>query len=255
MKPVNAIIVFISFITPSVLLCYGNYTTAKENIIEDVNQALAKTILTEPYNRITADTLNTYKSNLRISQLKKTSYLALCTEEPSKVSFCSDTMSYMAGNETLHIRAYPNCTKAAIFSMSDQTIPGILFMSSLLWGIFSLVYLHKKNASELNTCSDLQMFSCGNLFFSESADLFYNNKKEPIYFTPMQLSLMKMLIMSDNKRLSTEEICHNLWPGKDNAKESLYTLIRRLKPVVESNSNVKITSDKGGYYTLSVKHT
>lgn len=254
MKPINAIIVFVSCITISVSLSYVNYRLAKENIIEDVNQALAKTILTEPYNRITADTLYTYKSNLRISQLKETSYLSLCTEEPSKVSFCSDTMSYIVGNKTLHIRAYPNCTTAAIFNMSEQTIPGILFISSLLWGIFSLIYLHKKNALGVHSNSDLPMLSCGNLFFSESADQFYNNKKEPIYFTPMQLSLMKMLIRSDNKRLSTEEICHNLWPKKDNAKESLYTLIRRLKPIVESNSNVRITSDKSGYYTLTVNH-
>lgn len=254
MKPINAIIVFVSCITISVSLSYVNYRLAKENIIEDVNQALAKTILTGPYNQITADTLNTYKSNLKISQLKETSYLSLCTEEPSKTSLCSDTMSYMVGNEKLHIRAYPNCTKATIFGISDQTIPGILFMSSLLWGIFSLSYLLKKNALGVRANSDLPMLSYGNLFFSESAGQFYNNKKELIYFTPMQLSLMKMLILSDNKRLSTEEICHNLWPRKDNAKESLYTLIRRLKPIVESNSNVRITSDKSGYYTLTVHH-
>ena len=37
------------------------------------------------------------------------------------------------------------------------------------------------------------------------------------------------------------------------AKESLYTLVRRLKPIVESNTNLKVVADKGGYYRLSIK--
>ena len=41
--------------------------------------------------------------------------------------------------------------------------------------------------------------------------------------------------------------------GTDNARESLYTLVRRLKPIVESNSNVKIVSDKGGYALATKK--
>lgn len=71
----------------------------------------------------------------------------------------------------------------------------------------------------------------------------------------MQLSLMKMLITSENKRVSVDDICCSLWPGKDNAKESLYTLVRRLKPIIEKNTNLKIVADKGGYYELSIKST
>ncbi len=79
---------------PSLFLSYGNYTTAKEHIIDDVNQALAQTILYKQSDRITADTLKVYRSKLKIDRLKKTSYLAMCTEETSNVSFCSDTMTY-----------------------------------------------------------------------------------------------------------------------------------------------------------------
>ena len=38
------VIVVFFLIIPSFFFGYTNYTTAKENIIEDVNQALAKTI-------------------------------------------------------------------------------------------------------------------------------------------------------------------------------------------------------------------
>ena len=146
MKPIVAIIVFFSLMLPSLFLGYANYATAKENIIEDVNQALAKTVLLRSPEKITADTLRVFKSNLQIDQLKETSYLLLCTAEPSKISFCSDTVSFKTKYERLYIRAYPGCSKATIFNISEQTIPGALLATSIIWGIFSLIYLHRKNA-------------------------------------------------------------------------------------------------------------
>ncbi len=83
---------------PSIFLGYNNYMIAQENIIEDVNQALATTILKMSSDRITADTLNLYRQELKINQLKNTSYLSLCTEEPSKITFCSDTYSHASPN-------------------------------------------------------------------------------------------------------------------------------------------------------------
>ena len=236
MRPIVAITVFFSLMIPSLFLGYMNYRTAKENIIEDINQALVKTVLSSHPERITADTLRVFKSNLQISRLKETSYLSLCTDEPSKVSFCSDTVSFRTAHERLYIRAYPNC-------------------SSLLWGMLSLLYLHRKrNAIEIAVPAKHTVLF-GNLSFSASSSQFYNEQKEEIYFTSMQRSLMRMLMESEDKKVSMDDICRNLWPGKDNAKESLYTLVRRLKPIVESNTNLKIVADKGGYYRLSLKNT
>ena len=253
MKPIVAIIVFFSLMVPSLFLGYANYVTAKEYIIEDVNRALVKTVLSSNPERITADTLRVFKSNLQINQLKETSYLSLCTDEPSKISFCSDTVSYKTESERLYIRAYPNCSKTMIFSISEQTLPSTLLAMSVLWGMFSLIYLRRKKDMKWTTSPDEPAVLFGNLSFSASSDEFYNERKEKIYFTPMQLSLMKMLVTSEDKRVSVDDICHDLWPGKENAKESLYTLIRRLKPIVESNTNLKIVADKRGFYALSLK--
>ena len=63
-----------------------------------------------------------------------------------------------------------------------------------------------------------------------------------------------MLMASEDKKVSVDDICQNLWPRKDNAKESLYTLVRRLKPIVENNTNLKIVAYKGGYYKLALKN-
>lgn len=253
MRPITAITVFISLMLAALFLGYGNYAQAKKNIIEDVNQALAKTILQEMPDRITADTLNVFKANLQIDQLKETSYLSLCTDEPSKISFCSDTISFRNGSERLYIRAYPNCSKATIFNLSEQSVPGILLTVSLLWGMFSMVYLRGKENAISAATLDSQSVRFGNLCLSVSSGRFYDERQEEIHFTPMQLSFMKMIMTSEDKELSVDEICRNLWPGKDNAKESLYTLVRRLKPIVESNSNVKIIADKGGCYRLITK--
>lgn len=253
MKPITAVIVFFSLIMPSLLLGFTNYAAAKENIIRDVNQALVKTVLYEKPVRITEDTLRVFRSNLQIGRLRETSYLSLCTDEPSRISFCSDTICFRAENERLYIRAYPNCSKATIFSLSEQTLPGALLVSGILWAMFSWICLRKRvNAvsasAAVPVCQTVVAF--GNLSFSVSSGRFYNERNEEIYFTPMQLSLMSMLMTSENKKLPVVEICHRLWPGKENARESLYTLVRRLKPIVEDNSNVKIVADKGGYYTL-----
>ena len=254
MKPIVAITVFFSLMIPSLFLGYMNYRTAKEKIIEDVNQALVKTVLSSNPERITVDTLRVFKSNLQIDRLKETSYLSLCTDEPSKVSFCSDTVSFKTAHERLYIRAYPNCSEATIFSISEQTVPSALLATSMLWGMFSLIYLRgKKNATLAAIPVKEHMAAFGNLSFSASSGQFYNERKEEIYFTSMQRSFMKMLMESADKKVSVDDICRKLWPGKENAKETLYTLVRRLKPIVESNTNLKIVADKGGYYRLVLK--
>lgn len=252
MKPITAIIVFFSLMLPSLMLSFGNYTIAKEYIIADVNQALAQTILYKSSDRITADTLRVFRSKLKIDKLRETSYLSICTEEPSKVTFCSDTMSYKVGDERLHIRAYPNCSKAAIFGMSEQKLPSVLFALSLIWGAFSLMYLRRKSQKE-GYSVEPEVIAVGTLYFSRSANLFLNEKRQEIYFTPMQYRLMQMFVVAEDHRLSVEEICRTLWPGKDDARDTLYTLIRRLKPVLESVCNVRIEAVKGHFYTLTAK--
>ena len=255
MKPIVAIIVFFSLMSLSLFLGYANYVTAKEYIIEDVNQALAKTVLSSNPERITADTLRIFKSNLQISRIKETSYLSLCTDEPSRVSFCSDTVSFKTAHERLYIRAYPNCSKATIFSLSEQTVPSALLTASMLWGMFSLLYLRRKKNAIVSTAPAKHTVQFGNLSFSASSCQFYNELKEEIYFTSMQRSFMQMLMESEDKKVSIDDVCATLWPGKENAKESLYTLVRRLRPIVESNTNLKIVADKGGYYRFSLKNT
>ena len=65
--------------------------------------------------------------------------------------------------------------------------------------------------------------------------------------------LMEMFFRSESHQLTKTEICDALWPKKDDANDTLYTLIRRLKPIIEEHSDLKIESDRGRAYKLEVK--
>ena len=74
-----------------------------------------------------------------------------------------------------------------------------------------------------------------------------------VKLTPMQQQLMEMLWQSPKHQLSKAEICDALWPKKPDASETLYTLIRRLKPIIVEHSDLKIESDRGKSYGLKIK--
>ena len=157
MKLKVVIVIFALLMISAIGLSFKNYVITKECIINDMNQALAKTLQQESIGQISADTLKLFRSNLQIERLKDSAYLSLCTEEPSKAAICSDTMSlYSFGDiKVQHIRAYPNFSRAAVFSMLGQTIPSILFTLSILWAMFSFVYLNRKDSAKYNTIVEL----------------------------------------------------------------------------------------------------
>ena len=82
---------------------------------------------------------------------------------------------------------------------------------------------------------------------------FVNAKGCEVKLTPMQQQLMEMLWQSPSHQLSKAEICDALWPKKPDASETLYTLIRRLKPIIEEHSDLKIESDRGKSYGLTIR--
>ena len=95
--------------------------------------------------------------------------------------------------------------------------------------------------------------SFGNLNLSCETASFYNENEEKLKLTPQQYALMEMFFLSPTHILNRSDICESLWPGKINADETLNTLIRRLRPLVEENSNLKITTDRGRAYALEIK--
>ena len=93
----------------------------------------------------------------------------------------------------------------------------------------------------------------GGLTYSEDEGRFYTADGTQIRLTPMQHQLMEMFFHSPSHSLSKTEICETLWPKKPDASDTLYTLIRRMKPVIEQHSDLKIEADRGRAYELKIK--
>jgi DNA-binding response OmpR family regulator len=69
----------------------------------------------------------------------------------------------------------------------------------------------------------------------------------------MQQQLLEMFFRAPMHQLTKTEICDALWPKKPDASDTLYTLIRRLRTVIETNSDLKIETDRGRSYRLTHK--
>jgi len=190
-------------------------------VTEDMNQALAKALDEQQSDVISADTIQVFNSYLKLEALKGNAVLAVDTKKG--------------------FRPRPQVSTATILSLSDQRPSMILWSMAMLWGLFCL-YQHRRNVA-------LGLY--GGLALQDGH--FVDAGGNKVKLTPMQQQLMEMLWQSPKHQLSKTEICNALWPKKPDANETLYTLIRRLKPIIEQHSDLKIEADRGKSYGLIIR--
>ena len=267
---------------------FRSYLKTERLVISDLNQALQHTVLQHKDLWLNTDTIHTYarlqavmggpvsvsSSNrkfteaLSIPQLRDISSLSLhivqkndpvstYTEIPTGY-LSSDTLLWLStaadvSGLTLTFRGYAHCSTGLIFSLSDQTLPALLLLTALLWGTFSFFYFKRRICVTSQNQPKEELITFGNLSLSLPEACFYNENMKKLKLTPMQYALMELFYRSPSHLLLKSDICQSLWPGKDNADETLYTLIRRLKPIIENYSNLKITTDRGRAYELELK--
>lgn len=216
-------------------LCTGinSYHRTEYMIAQDVNQALKQVLLKMPDNVVTTDTIRCYRNCLTIAELKDTAGIAMRTVR-------------RGGRWETKLVAEANCNFATTFMMSDQKASSSLLFIGMLWLLSSLWYV-RRNKPELI----VQGLAYGGIVFHD--DKFMTISGEEIRLTPMQHSLLEMFITTDSHTLSKQEICDRLWSKKPNASDTLYTLIRRIKPIIETHSMLKIESDRGKSYSLKIR--
>ena len=226
-------IIFVFIMLCALCSSVCNYKIAENRITRDVNNALKLTLATMPTDVVNADTISCYRSHITIAELKDTACIAM-------------TSVKRAGRIETKMVAQANCDFTTTLMISDQRASGTLLFVGILWMICSILYMRRFKP---------EMFAgglnYGGIVFVN--DKFITAKGEPIHFTPMQHSLMEMFMMTESHSLSKQEICDRLWPKKPDASDTLYTLIKRVKPILESNSNLKIESYRGKSYTLKLK--
>ena len=216
-------------------LCTGinSYNRTKGLIAQDVNSALEQVLAKMPDNVVTTDTIRCYRNCLTIAELRDTAGIAMRTVRRD-------------GRLETKLVAEANCSFATTFMMSDQKASGSLLMVGMLWLLGSLWYV-RRNRPELI----VQGLSYGGIVYNN--DKFITQSGEQIHLTPMQHSLLEMFITAETHTLSKQEICDRLWPKKPDANDTLYTLIKRIKPIIEAHSALKIESDRGRSYSLKIK--
>ena len=210
-----------------------SFRSTEERIAADVNHALALVRAESPSNMVSVDTVIRFRNYLTIPELKDTASLDMRTIRQGE-----DVEAEMV--------AQPNCSFVTVFKLSNQRASGTLLFISALWMMGSLWYVRRRNPNE-----QIRQLSYGGIVFTNGQ--FTTETGEEIHFTPMQHSLLELFMKSDTHTLTKQEICSQLWPKKPNASDTLYTLIKRIKPIIESNSNLKITSNRGRSYSLEAK--
>lgn len=228
MKQQHLVIVLFVMIVASCATSLVSYHATERQVVDDMSQALSSALAKQQSNVITQDTIQSFNSHLQIAELRGKATIAVDTK----------------GRE---FKAYAHCSEATIFSLSDQRPTVVLWTLTLMWALFCF-YRHRHEMLQM-----AGMLQYGGLCFAEAEGTFYDAKGQRIKLTPMQQQLMEMFFRSEAHQLTKTEICDALWPKKPDASETLYTLIRRLKPVIEQHSDLKIESDRGRAYELTVR--
>lgn len=227
------ILIFLFIMASAFCTSMCSFRSASDRIEADVNNALELTLAEMQCDVVSADTIRCYRNYLTIAELKDTACIAMRTVRRGE-------------RQETEIVAEANCNFMTVFMLSDQRASGLLLFAGILWIMGSLWYMRRFKPEVL-----VEGLRYGGLIYTN--EKFMTSKGEQIRLTPMQHTLLEMFMNSENHCLSKQEICDRLWPKKPDASDTLYTLIKRMKPIIEEHSNLKIESDRGKSYTLKLK--
>jgi len=228
MKQKYLVIVLLGLIMVSGATSFSSYRATEILVEDDMSQALASALAEQRSDVISQDTIQVFNSHLQMEALRGKAVLAVATKQDG-------------------LRCEAKCSAATIFAMSDQRPASVLWMITMAWMAFCL-YRRYRDRPQLAGITQY-----GGLSYAESVGHFVDTAGRQVKLTPMQHQLMEMFFQSPSHSLTKTEICNALWPKKPDASETLYTLIRRIKPIIEEHSDLRIEVDRGKSYTLRTK--
>ena len=231
MKKLPILIFLLLCLTAMATSC-GSYRMAERNIENDLKQALAKTINEKGMETMRQDSIRAYRSIARtegemmtIAVGDETLRRHLRNPQLGEMAFITYTVRCERGGWKVTFDTEAKCSAVMIWSLSDQRLSAWLSVMALL--SLALSFRGRRQRQPIT----MDSFSATHL-------------------TPMQRQLMEMFVASGSHRLSKHEICDALWPKKDDASETLYALISRLKRELDKTSSFDIISDRGRAYIL-----
>lgn len=241
MKPYHSIIVLLIIVFSAVATGKHGYNCTRDDIVADMNQALEQTLAKKQEGWITPDTIADYRSHLKIVGLRQSSVIYYAMDSRQH-GLQSRTMTWHNGKgKDLKFQSYANISAASVFAMSDQRPTMLLSIGAILWAVFSVIYFHRQHKG---------MIVFGGLMLDNASNCFLTLNKESVSLTPMQERLLQMFFTTENHRLGKQRICDALWPKKPEASDTLYTLVRRIKPIL-ADKGLTIKTSRGKDYELT----
>lgn len=249
------------FLASLVTSCLA-YSNAKRNIAVDLNDAMLALANENSELWTRQDTvaalrqmhLATHKPiiyqasdvNFRNSVLKDEAYFTLTLVDSKNCApvmransqgvrhtashFASDSIMLVPSRASdgiaIQLRGFADCSMASVFEVSDQTLPGLLFMLSLM-SMTGMVLWHRPKAQPAVNILD------------------------GVRLTPMQRRFALMLLEAPDMKVDKATLCEVLWDNKMNAEESLYTLVRRTKAAL-APTGIEIACNRGDSYELRI---
>ena len=246
----------------SVVSCCFSYSYAKQNITDDLNDAMFALANENSELWTRPDTVaairqmyeTTHKPliyeasdvNFRNTSLKDEAYFTLALVDKKNAAsairgnkIASDSIMLVPERATdglaIQVQGFANCSMASIFNASDQTLPSILFTLSILSMASMIVW--KRREPDMSETEFIAIPAFPSL--------------DSIKLTPMQRRFAQMLLDAPDMKVDKRTLCETLWDNKSNAEESLYTLVRRTKTAL-AQSGMEIVCNRGDSYELRI---
>lgn len=251
-----AMLIPLTLMAAAIVSCCLSYSTAKQNIVDDLNEAmiaLAKenhelwtrqdTIVSLRRMHKVTDKPVIYQAsdvNFKNSALKDEAYFTLALVDNMNAApkirgnkIVSDSIMLVpecaVDGLVIQVQGFADCSMASVFAASDHALPGVLFTLSII----SMAVMSACRRKE----PDMVLAPAPSL--------------NGVRLTPMQRQFVQMLLDAPDMRVDKATLCIALWGNKSNAEESLYTLVRRTKMAL-SGSDMEIICNRGDSYELHV---
>lgn len=253
----------LALLLASVCSCCISYHKAKQNIADDLNDAMFALanenceLWTRPDTiaaiRQLYETTNkpliyqASDADFKNTALKEEAYFTLALVDKDSASheiqgskIASDSIMLVperaADGLAIRVQGFADCSMASIFMASDRTLPAILFSLSILSMLSMFVWARRTPG----------IYDDGLMVIRKSPSL------DGIKLTPMQRQFAQMLLDAPDMKVNKRTLCETLWGNKNNAEESLYTLVRRTKTAL-AEAGLEIVCNRGDSYELRVK--
>lgn len=256
------LLVPLSLMIASVISCCISYSTARQDIANDLNDAMFALANENSELWTRADTIaairqmyeTTHKPliyqasdvDFKTPFLKEEAYFTLALVDKKNSApkilgnkIASDSIMLVperaADGLAIQIQGFTDCSMASVFIASDQTLPGILLSFSIL--SMAVIFVWRRRGPDMSEPGLDVLPAYPSL--------------DGIKLTPMQRRFAQMLLDAPDMKVDKRTLCEVLWGNKSNAEESLYTLVRRTKTAL-AKANMEIVCNRGDSYELRI---